>query len=398
MIGALRRELAVVVALAAIALFAALTIPYARQSFAPGSTDLFGHDFLSFYAAARLAGDGVPVAAYDPARHRAMQARIVGEETGATETRHFYFGYPPTYLTALRPLAALSYPAAFAVFMAVGAALLAGALAAIAPGWRTLVFGFAAPVTLFTLVYGQNAWATAGLAGLVLVLLPRRPVVAGLVLALLTLKPQLGLAFPVLLIAGGHWRTVAAAAAGAVALAAASAVALGPEVWTAFLAGTAASRDVLMENSAVGVGRLQSVFGLVRLFGGPVGLAYAAQGLVAGAAAVVLVRVWRGGADAGAKAALALATTLVMTPFVLPYDLTLLVPAAAFLLAGRAGASRLAAAVVAAALLTLPAILWRPDAGVLFGLPALGLVYAAALAVARDAARATAGRGEAVAR
>lgn len=385
MIDRLRRDLVVVVALAALALFAALAVQYAGTALAPGSRDLYGHDFQSFYAAARLADAGTPAAAYDRERHHAMQRAVVAETTGGTDSPYYFFGYPPTYLTLIAPLARLDYGAAFAAFMAVGAGLLAAALGLVG-GWRAIVVGFAAPVTALTFVYGQNAWATAGLAGLAMVLLPGRPVLAGIALGLLTVKPQLGLAYPFALLAAGCHRAVAAAALTAAALVALSFADLGEPVWAAFLDGAAISRTVLMEQSEVGIGRIQSVFAAVRLLGGSPLVAYAAQGAVAGVVAVVLVRVWRGPAAHADKAALTLASTLLMSPFVLPYDLTALVPAAAFLVAGRRPGAAVPAALFVAALLAIPAILIFADAGVLFGLPALGLVYGAALAQARAAA------------
>ncbi|MBP0575744.1 hypothetical protein J8J27_34005, partial [Mycobacterium tuberculosis] len=52
-------------------------------------------------------------------------------------------------------------------------------------------------------------------------------------------------------------------------------------------------------------------------------------------------------------------------------------------LAGRPRQPNREVALLAAAVLILPAVLWRPDSGVLFGLPALLIVYGLALAAAR---------------
>lgn len=389
MIERLRRELVVVVALAALGVFAALAVQYGRSAMAPGSTDLYGHDFQSFYAAARLADAGTPAAAYDRARHHAAQRAVVAETTGGTDSAYYFFGYPPTYLMALLPLAGLDYGAAFAAFMALGGLMLAAALARIG-GWRAVIIGFAAPVTALTFIYGQNGWATAGLAGLALVALPERQILAGILIGLLTLKPQLGLAYPFALLAAGYYRGVAAAVLTAAWLVALAYHLLGWGTWEAFLDSMDASRTVLMEQSEVGLGRIQSVFALIRIAGGAPVLAYVAQAAVAGAVAVVLVRAWRGPATHATKAALTLASTLLMSPFVLPYDLTALVPAAALLDAGRTVTLAAKLALFGAAVLMLPAIVVWPDVGVLFGLPALALVYGTALAAAAQEARAAA--------
>ncbi|MBZ4317346.1 DUF2029 domain-containing protein, partial [Mycobacterium tuberculosis] len=61
-------------------------------------------------------------------------------------------------------------------------------------------------------LFGQNSVLTAGLAALALHLLGKRPVVAGVVIGLLAIKPQLAVVFPFVLIAARAWRTFAAAA------------------------------------------------------------------------------------------------------------------------------------------------------------------------------------------
>jgi hypothetical protein len=69
----------------------------------------------------------------------------------------------------------------------------------------------AAPAVMINLVSGQNgAFSAAILAG-GLMLLDRRPVLAGLLLGLLCYKPQLAVLVQVALVASGRWRTAFAA-------------------------------------------------------------------------------------------------------------------------------------------------------------------------------------------
>ena len=63
-----------------------------------------------------------------------------------------------------------------------------------------------------------------------------RPLVAGILLGALTVKPQLGLLFPLMLILTGRWMVFAAAAATALALAGMTALLFGTEVWEDYLA------------------------------------------------------------------------------------------------------------------------------------------------------------------
>ena len=77
-------------------------------------------------------------------------------------------------------------------------------------------------------LFGQNSVLTAGLAALALHLLGKRPVVAGVVIGLLAIKPQLAVVFPFVLIAARAWRTFAAAALSATLFAAAGIALTGP--------------------------------------------------------------------------------------------------------------------------------------------------------------------------
>jgi alpha-1,2-mannosyltransferase len=109
-------------------------------------------------------------------------------------------------------------------------------------------------------------------------------------------------------------------------------------VWAAFLASTKFTRTVVLEQGDTGWHKIQSVFSVVRMWGGGIGLAYAAQGVVTLAVAGALAWLWRGSSAFPLKAAALLIGTVLATPYVLDYDLMLLAPAIAFLAAD--GASR----------------------------------------------------------
>src|SRR5206468_10278532 len=61
------------------------------------------------------------------------------------------------------------------------------------------------------------------------------------------------------------------------------------------------------------------------------GLAYTAQGALACLVAIALIWLWRSAVEYEFKAAGCIAATLLMTPFILPYDLLAVIPAVAFL-------------------------------------------------------------------
>jgi alpha-1,2-mannosyltransferase len=174
------------------------------------------------------------------------------------------------------------------------------------------------------MVTGLMAWA-------LLVLLPQ-PIVAGILIGLLTFKPQLGLLVPLALIAGRHWRALIAAAVTSLALVAVTIVLFGAHVWADYVAVTPLARDVL-DLGLVPAYKMQSVYATARLLGTPMAAAYSAQALATLGSALFVLWVWRQPSDQALKSAALLAAAPLATPFVLDYDLMLLAPVIAWLAA-----------------------------------------------------------------
>jgi alpha-1,2-mannosyltransferase len=302
-----------------------------------------GTDFSNVYAAGTLVRDGEPQAPFDPAQQYAREQAIFGPATP------FYgWHYPPFFLLAAAALATMPYLLALAVWQGATLALYLLVLRMImadAPGeppreapapaakrapdplWLLLALAF--PAVFINFGHGHNGFLTAALIGAALICLDRRPALAGVLIGLLAYKPQFGILLPVVLVASGRWRVVAAAAATVAALAAVTTAALGTSVWDAFLASTGFTRIVVLENGETGWQKIQSVFSAVRMWGGPVPLAYAVQGAVTLAAAMAWL--WRAPVDFALKAAGLIIAAVLATPYSLDYDMTVLAPAIAFL-------------------------------------------------------------------
>jgi alpha-1,2-mannosyltransferase len=157
-----------------------------------------------------------------------------------------------------------------------------------------------------------------------------RPVVAGLLFAALAYKPHFGLVVPVALLAAGHWRSFAAASVGVAVMTLATLVVFGTPPWLAFFAGAEFTRATILEQGALGFEKVQSVFAAVRLLGGSIGLAYALQAAMTGAALASVAWLWRCRVDGRLKAATLIVAALLATPYVLDYDMVALGPAIAF--------------------------------------------------------------------
>ncbi len=298
-----------------------------------------GTDFSSFYAAGSLVLDGRAGDVYDMAAHHAREQQIFGAATP-------YYGwlYPPLFLLVVTPLALLPYPlallvwqgATFALYLAVIGAILRPLRrddATVAGLWLQVAAAF--PAAFINLGHGQNGFLTAGLLGAALVALPRRPLLSGVLFGLLAYKPQFGLLIPAALLAAGQWRAILAAGVTVTALAIASAAAFGTDIWWLFAASTGTSRKLLLEEGNVGFEKLQSVFAAVRMLGGGISSAYAVQGAASLATILGVAWAWRSSDDHNLKAAILIIATLLGSPHVLDYDLTILAPALAFIVASR---------------------------------------------------------------
>jgi len=286
-------------------------------------------DFVTIWAAGRMALAGHAAAAYDWPSLKAIDESAVGPFNG-------YLGwpYPPTFLFVAAGLALMPYVGAFALWV-FGTFLAYLATIRSIVGDRVGYFLAAAfPAVLANFLVGQTSFLTAALIGGTLMLLERRPISAGILLGLLTYKPHLGLLFPVALIAAGHWRAFVTAGIVAVLMVAASWIAFGGESWQAFAPGIG---HALVSDGAADWGKLQSAFGLVRALGGSDVIAWAVQIAVAIVVAAAIALLWRSDAAYEIKAAALSVGALLATPHLLTYDLVVLAVPLAFLIRlGRA--------------------------------------------------------------
>jgi hypothetical protein len=195
-----------------------------------------------------------------------------------------------------------------------------------------LLLAAAFPATLLNVAVGQNGFFTAALIGGTLLLLERRPVLAGLCLGILVYKPQFGLLFPLVLAVAGYWRTFLTAAGVGIALALASWVAFGTEAWVAFFQATPLNAKAVLSDGLADFGKLQSLFGLVRVLGGGETTAWLYQITTALVSALGVIIIWRRPVPFELKAAALTLGTLFITPYVFAYDLTILALPTAFLI------------------------------------------------------------------
>jgi len=276
-------------------------------------------DFVSFWAAGRLALGGHPSLAYDIHAHQAV------EQTVAHIGGLMPFPYPPPFLLFVSAFAWASYPLAYLLWIAATAGLYFVATRR----FTAPRIAFAHPASIVNAMIGQNGFLTSGIFLFGISRVAAAPFTAGLILGLLAIKPQLGILLPVALLASRQWRAIGGAALSSVAVLAAAALVFGLDSYRGFFAMTQ-QYTAFMAADRWDWAQQASVFGFFRFLGAPQPLALALQGIAAFVAAAVTWRSWARQSEQ--REAILAAATLLVPPYVFAYDSLLLVLPLAMLL------------------------------------------------------------------
>jgi hypothetical protein len=291
-------------------------------------------DFVNVWSAGKLVLDGHPALAYDWDIQKQVQVAVLGRSYEG----NFAWHYPPPFLFVVALLAHFPYAVAFIGWASISLMPYLAVMRAIVGRPFGLLLAAAFPVVLTNTLVGQNGFLTASLIGGALYLMPMRPVLSGICIGLLSYKPQYGLLFPLVLIAASQWTVFFTAGCVAAAVAVASWLAFGTESWQAFFHWMPMFSQAFLTEGRAPWGKMQSIFALVRYFGGAEQLAWVFQWILSGAVAVLLALMWRSRASYPLKAAAFAAGTLLITPYLFLYDLMVLAIPVAFLV--RIGLSR----------------------------------------------------------
>lgn len=285
-------------------------------------------DFINVWAAGRLVLDGLPAQAYDWDIQKQVEVATLGQDF----VGHFAWHYPPPFLFVASWLARLPYQLAFIGWVVVSFVPFLIAMRAIVGRPFGYLLALAIPMVFINALVGQNGFLTAALIGGALYLIPVRPVLAGVCLGLLTYKPQYGLLFPIALIAAGHWRVFVSAAVTGIVLAFASWLAFGTESWLAFFHWMPKFSQAFLTEGRAPWWKMQSIFALVRYFGGSEPLGWAFHWVLVASVAVMTALIWRSRVPYTLKAAALAAGTLLTTPYLFMYDMMVLAIPVAFLI------------------------------------------------------------------
>jgi hypothetical protein len=286
-------------------------------------------DFSFFWVSGGFAASSDPAAVYDYTAFGAAQRALYGTRPGGFPYYHFI--YPPTFLFFTYPLGLLPYFVGFGVWLGGSFLLYEIAACAIVPRSATAIAAAAPIAVLHNAQAGHNGFLTAGLIGMSLVTMERRPVVSGILLGLATYKPQFGILFPIALIAARQWCVIIAAGATVVGLTILAAILFDANVWNAYI-DTVRGLDGRLSPDPPQVELLhQSVFGFLHWSGAALAVSWVVHAIAATLIAAVVCVLWFRPTRYSLKASALCVGAVAITPYVIGYDLCILSIAVAFL-------------------------------------------------------------------
>jgi alpha-1,2-mannosyltransferase len=175
------------------------------------------------------------------------------------------------------------------------------------------------PVLWLNMAQGQNACLTASLALGALLLLEKRPVLAGICIGMLSIKPHLAILFPVVLACAGMWITFIAAGVTTALFTGVSVAVFGTAIVPVFLQGFGVANGYVA-SGALPWPQMSSLFATLRALHVGITPAYVAQACAAVVATAVVIRVWRRSHELEVRAMALVAGTFMISPYIYNYD------------------------------------------------------------------------------
>ena len=296
---------------------------------------VFGSDFMNMWHYGKAALSDAPGLWYNNETYNAhLQAHIEDYPTQ-------YWSYPPHVMLLAAPFGFMGYKTALASFCLLSAVCYHLATRDIFNTRMLKLSLWIMPTIALTLVAGQLSVLLAAAFIVIFRTLDSRPWAAGLLIALMTVKPQIGFIFPIFLLATGRYKVFGWASLFSVLFIGTSIAVYGLSLWETFLTNRVGEQmELLLHIHPMTRGWMPSV----AVNAGIAGLGPKAMAIVHIIAALAAIgfMVWgvRKTKDKFLQYALFLAVSFVATPYLMIYD-TVILGWAALILVMFYGTARL---------------------------------------------------------
>lgn len=269
-------------------------------------------DFTNIWAAGALARTGHLSTLYSSAGFEAWKQALLSRRTEVGD-----WIYPPGILPLGALLSFIPLPFAFWGWNAASLAAMALVLRRAGLGWAVIALTILSPAEYRCLCLGQFGGICGCLAFAGLLLARQTPILSGILLGLVTLKPQPGVIIPIAWLAARNWRALLAGAATFAILSLIPLLWFGPQSWLGFFTQAGPAARAILQAPFPQTYQLNgvSIFWMLRSLGAGNHLAYAAQTAGAVGAAILVYRAWARGGDI----LLLSAFTIFLSLFIMPY-------------------------------------------------------------------------------
>lgn len=282
---------------------------------------VYGQDFLNIYHYGVAAWGDTPAAFYDPAAYNARLDSLVPNYPDQS------WSYPPHLMLLMAPLGGLHYNAALLIFTALGLLVFHRVVVRDFPPHRISTAAmWLMPTVLLSLICGQLSLFIAAIFVGIYKTMDTKPWLAGLLIALLTVKPQLGFLFPVFLVLTARWRVFGFASLFSAAFIGSSILIYGLEPWRFFIETRIGDQMALLISShPLTRGMMPSAAVGAGMAGLPNWGINTLQALVSLLAIAVMVWAVRRSNDRRLRYCAFLLSSCLATPYLMVYDTSVLI-------------------------------------------------------------------------
>lgn len=283
-----------------------------------------GADYIAYWSASQMADQGLLADSYTLDKIAPIQ------QLAAPVTSAWHWLYPPTFAALLAPITTSDYRLSLALFSICSLLLFALSIRCIAPPSRFLPALLLAPAIFINLGNGQNAALTAGIAALGLSIMHSQPLMAGLMLGMLTFKPQLALPLLVLLMLHREYLVIVGAIVMTTLLGILSILLYGAATWSAWLEALQLANQLNSEGQ-LPWHKMSSLFSFLMAIGYSALFAQISQAVFSMVALLWTWHRFRHAAKSRLRLAAWCAACLTLSPHLFNYDMLWLVLCMAWL-------------------------------------------------------------------
>ena len=278
-----------------------------------------GRDFVNYWTAGVAVLEGLVMMIFDVGEFHAYQEHLLGHPFSEHN-----WSYPPHMLLLVWPFGFLPYVWALAAWSFVTLGLYLWAATTGRQDRHIILLALLlAPATFANFAGGQNGFITGALLICGLRLLGPKPILAGILFGVLTVKPQLGLLLPFALLAARQWSAILSASVTTLVLVGLSVVLFGWESWQAYITQVIPLQtEIMNERPGIFLAMMPSAYMGLRLLEVEPLLRNAVQGIFALIALAGVVWAFARSADDELKFGVLAVGTFLASPYGFNYDMT----------------------------------------------------------------------------